>query len=80
MHQAESMVALDFKLRTMVMDDFFYARQFVKISGMLASKSKNSHGVNEYLKHFQISHGISSIGSRAFFDTHTYIRDSQYKF
>jgi hypothetical protein len=67
------MVALDFKLRTMVMDDFFYARQFVKISGMLASKSKNSHGVNEYLKHFQISHGISSIGSQAFFDT-------QYKF
>jgi hypothetical protein len=65
------MVALDFKLRSMVMNEFFYARQFVKDRVFLqtiTSKSKNSYGVNEYLKHFQISHGINLIESQAFFD------------
>lgn len=62
------MVALDFKLRSMVMDDFFLCKTICKNNWNAYIKIKESHGVNEYLKHFQISHGISSIGSQAFFD------------
>jgi hypothetical protein len=53
------MVALDFKLRSMVMKGFFLCKTICKrtefFSKLFTSKSKNSYGVNEYLKHFQIS-------------------------